>query len=198
MDYNFQPKGLKSEYGWYSRGRLPHFDGGEIPQFITFRLHDSLPQEVLEKWRLEAETDADLRKRVEKYLDAGYGGSWLKHENIATVVQNALLFHDEKKYRLSAWVIMPNHGHLLATPKAGFSLGEIMHSIKSYTAHEANKLLDRKGAFWQHESFDRYIRNQKHFYSVIRYIENNPVKAKLCNNPEDWRFSSARFRVTEG
>ena len=66
-----------------------------------------------------------------------------------------------------------------------------MHSIKSYTAHEANKILGRSGQFWQPESFDRYIRNQKHFLSVIRYIENNPVKAGLCLRPEDWAYSSA-------
>ena len=50
-DYNFLPKGLKSKQGWYDRGYLPHLDGGETPQFITFRLFDSMPQELLDKWR---------------------------------------------------------------------------------------------------------------------------------------------------
>jgi putative DNA methylase len=69
-----------------------------------------------------------------------------------------------------------------------------MHSIKSYTGSEANKMLKRKGAFWQEDYFDRYIRNSKHYVAVVDYIENNPVKARLCKNPEDWPYSSAYFR----
>ncbi len=107
------------------------------------------------------------------------------------MTETSLLFHHEKKYCLIAWVVMPNHLHFLATPLANVELREIAHSIKSYTAHEANKMLNRDGQFWQHEPFDRYIRNQKHFANVIEYIENNPVKAGLCDKPENWRFSSA-------
>ena len=66
--------------------------------------------------------------------------------------------------------------------------------LKSYTANAINKLLDRKGQFWQEEAFDRYIRDQRHFNNTITYIENNPVKARLCNSPEEWPFSSASFR----
>ena len=110
------------------------------------------------------------------------------------MVQNALLFHDQTKYRLTAWVIMPNHVHLLCTPSAGHDLAEIMHSLKSYTSNEANKMLGRKGRFWQKEYFDRYLRNGRHFAKVLAYIENNPVKARLCERAEDWPFSSASFR----
>ncbi len=195
-DYRFQPKGLRSNLGWYDRGYIPHFDGGEIPQFLTFRLCDSMPQEVLEMWRAETADQGEdgkviLRKNVEKYLDQGYGECWLRDERIAELTENSLRYHHEKKYHLIAWVVMPNHLHFLATPLANVELREIAHSIKSYTAHKANKLLNRKGQFWQHEPFDRYIRNQKHFANVIEYIENNPVKAGLCEKPEDWRFSSA-------
>ena len=132
-----------------------------------------------------------FRKNVERYLDRGYGSCFLSDEGVANLVQNSLLFHRDKKYRLSAWVIMPNHLHFLATPLENVELRQIAHSIKSYTAHEANKILKRTGPFWQHEPFDRYIRNRKHFVSVVRYIENNPVKSGLCTLPEYWRFSSA-------
>ena len=196
MDYRFQPKGLRSNLGWYDRGYIPHFDGGEVPQFFTFRLFDSLPQSVVEKWREETVNQGEegkviFRKRVEDYLDKGYGSCFLKDERIAKLTEDSLLFHHEKKYRLTAWVIMPNHIHFLATPLENIELREIAHSIKSYTAHEANKLLSRSGQFWQHEPFDRYIRSRKHFVNVIRYIENNPVKARLCAEAKDWRFSSA-------
>lgn len=196
MDYRFQPKGLRSNLGWYERGYLPHFDGGEIAQFFTFRLFDSLPQSVIEKGREETAHQCEegkiiFRKNVESYLDKGYGECFLKDVRVGELVENALLYYHEKKYHLTAWVVMPNHLHFLCTPFANIEIRTIAHSIKSYTAHEANKLLKRNGQFWQHESFDRYIRNKKHFVNVIKYIENNPVKTGLCETPEDWRFSSA-------
>lgn len=180
---------------WYSRGYLPHFDGKCEVQFVTFRLSDSLPQDVLNKRRIELKqdeiTDAAFRKRVEHYLDQGYGACWLKHVAVATTVQETLQKWDDDKYRLISWVIMPNHVHILIELMGDSSLSNIMHSIKSYTAHESNKILGKKGAFWFVESFDRYIRHGKHYTNVIRYIENNPVKARLCKRPEDWVFSSA-------
>jgi len=189
-----------SYLGWHSRGYLPHFDGGELAQFITFRLHDSLPRELLIRWKEElkleksAVAESFMRRRVEAYLDQGHGRCCLGDFKIAGMVQDALLFHDQKKYRLIAWVVMPNHVHLLCTPSAGHSLAEIMHSIKSFTSSEANKMLNQTGRFWQKEYFDRYIRNAKEYAKTIAYIENNPVKASLCDKPEDWPFSSARLR----
>ena len=151
-DYRFQPKGFRSDLGWYERGYIPHFDGGEVPQFFTFRLFDSLPQSVVEKRREVTANQGEegkiiFRKNVEKYLDKGYGECFLKDERVAKLTEDSLLFHHEKKYRLTAWVIMPNHIHFLATPLENIELREIAHSIKSYTAHEANKLLNRRGQF---------------------------------------------------
>jgi REP element-mobilizing transposase RayT len=203
-NYNFQPRNETSKQGWYSRGYLPHFDGGETAQFITARLFDSVPQEILAKWREQLKQESRInnfdaesafRQRVEMYLDKGYGNCFLRNKAVAEIVQNALIFHNGQKYQLHSWVIMPNHIHFLLSPKKDFSLSEIVHSIKSFTAKEANKVLNRRGIFWQHEPFDRYIRNNKHFSNVIRYIEENPVKAKLCVVPEDWKFSSASFRA---
>lgn len=188
----------KLSRGWYSRGYLPHFDVGEIPQFLTYRLADSLPQKVLIKWREELENgeidETDFRKRFEYYLDQGYGECFLKNRKVASVVRENLFYFDGKKYKLYAWVIMPNHLHLLLTPKDGFSLSEIVHSCKSYTANEANRILGRSGKFWFPEPFDRYIRDYKHFESTIDYIENNPVKAGLCKDFREYEFSSAYKR----
>lgn len=178
---------------WYGRGYLPHFDGGEVIQFITFRLADSLPQNVLEKWKIELEqnliTEIEYHRMVDKYLDTSYGACYLKDARIASIMKETLLLFDGRKYKLIAWVLMPNHVHLLLTPK--ISLAEVMHSIKSYTAHEANKILGRKGKFWSKEYFDRFMRDYEHFAKTIAYIENNPVKAGLCEKPSEWRFSSA-------
>jgi REP element-mobilizing transposase RayT len=176
VDFNFQPKDEKSDYGWYGRGYIPHFDGGQVTQFLTLRLRDSMPQNVLKMWKETSATDAEFRKKVEVYLDSGYGECWLKNEKIAELVQNSFLFHDKNKYRLISWVVMPNHAHMLLTPLENEHLPEILHSIKSYTAQKSNKLLGRAGQFWQYEAFDRYIRNNKHFDNTIRYIENNQSK----------------------
>ncbi len=183
---------------WHSRGFFPHFDAEGFTQFITFRLADSMPLDVLERWRSELETDqitdADFRHRIEHYLNQNYGSSHLRDNRIATVLQDTLLKWDGERYRLISWGIMPNHVHILLTPMPDVTVSDIMHSIKSYTAHEANKLLNRKGQFWAKEYFDRYIRDYRHFASTIKYIENNPVKAKLCDSPEKWLYGSAYFR----
>ncbi|MBL8122630.1 MAG: transposase [Pyrinomonadaceae bacterium] len=182
----------------HSRGYIPHVDPGEMTQFITFRLADSMPQTVLNRWKEDLKngeiTDAGLRKRIETYLDQNYGERLLSDKRVAKLVKHAILHLDGKKYRLIAWVIMPNHVHLLIVTLAGYTVSEIMHSLKSFTSHEANKILNRKGNFWYKEYFDRYIRDGKHYRATLRYIEENPVKARICEKPEDWEFSSAFFR----
>jgi putative DNA methylase len=180
---------------------LPHFDGGSIPQSVTFRLFDSLPKAVLEEWSQELKlyssepTDIEVRRRIARYLDQGHGSCYLRDPRVATIIQDAILFFDEEKYLLSAWVVMPNHVHLVTTPLPGKPLARIMQSLKSFTANEANKLLERKGTFWMPDYFDRYIRNERHFIAAIAYVENNPVKAELCHRPEEWKFSSAWLRA---
>ena len=159
-----------------------------------------MPQFVLAQWRAELqhlptrESDLERRKRIDAYLDRGYGSCFLQDPRVAAMMQEALLYFDRERYGLHAWCVMPNHVHTLLTPKASWGLGQIAHSWKSFTAHEANKLLNRSGEFWQTEPFDRYIRNEQHFRNAVAYIENNPVKAGLCAQPEDWLWSSARWR----
>ena len=192
--------------GWYSRGYLPHFDGTETTQFITFRLADSLPRHVIEHWQQElqqqnlpdAERQLLLQKRIEHHLDQGTGACYLREQQIAEMIERALYFFDGERYRLLAWVLMPNHVHLLLTPFATHSLTEIMRSLKSYTAHRANKLLNRTGKFWFEDYFDRYIRDGRHYRAVVRYIEHNPVKAGLYCTPEEWRYGSAWWHKRNG
>jgi len=185
-------------FDWYSRGYLPHFDGGQLAQTITFRLFDSMPQSILDQWRVELahltqkDAEAARRKRIEAYIDRGCGHAWLKIPEIADLIQQAILFFVGQRYRLGAWVVMPNHVHVLVTPNEGWELGRILHSWKSFTSKECNKVLGRHGEFWQTESFDRYVRDEQHYHNAITYIENNPVNAGRCERPEDWPSSSAR------
>ena len=193
-------QGLLRQAGWRSRGYLPHFDGRATPQFITLHLADSVPKEVVERWKaelsrlvLEERTEV-FQRRIENYLDQGFGQRYLGNPSVAEMVQESLLKFSNSRYRLFSWVIMPNHFHCLMKRFEEFELSAILHSFKSYTAHEANKILNRNGEFWWEEYFDRYIRNADHFQRAVRYIENNPVKAKLCKRPEDWPYGSAWYR----
>lgn len=137
---------------------------------------------------------AELRERISRYEDAGHGDCYLRDERIAELVQNALFHFDSERYRLLTWCIMPNHVHVLIETMQGWPLGDVVHSWKSFTAKEANKVLGRSGEFWMKNYFDRFIRDESHFAAVKEYIENNPVKAGLCSSPEEWRFSASGSR----
>ena len=191
--------------GWYSRDYLPHLDNPKLIQFITFRLHDALPMQALKQIEEELKQidaqpsqhvnlDAERRKRLEAYLDAGHGACYLRDERIARLIQDALCYFDGQHYRLLAWCIMPNHVHVVVEMLPGFALAQIMHSWKTYTARAANKLLHREGSFWQREYYDRYMRDERHLAGAIAYVEQNPVKAGLVARAEDWPFGSARLR----
>jgi REP element-mobilizing transposase RayT len=149
------------EAGWHSRGYLPHFDGRAMPQFITFHLSDSLPEKVLQRWQEELKSLSYkqeriiLQRRIERYLDQGYGEAFLKVPEVARMVQNSPLKFDGSRYHLYSWVVIPNHVHCLMTRFQEYEVSDILHSIKSFTAHEANKILNRGGQVWIEEYFDR-------------------------------------------
>jgi type I restriction enzyme R subunit/putative DNA methylase len=194
-------RGVPGGDGWYSRGYLPHFDAPGTVQFVTFRLADSLPQSKLREIERElveipsGKIDAERRKKVESWLDAGLGSCALKHPKVAVLMQETLLKWDGDRYRLLAWCIMPNHVHVLVETKS--ELSKIVQSWKSFTgrwamAKNAELGLGVPGtAFWMREYWDRFIRDEQHFEKVRAYIENNPLAAGLCAGAEDWPWSSA-------
>jgi len=145
--------------------------------------------------------DVEQRKKIETWLDAGMGCCALNHPQMANVMQETLLKFDGEKYRLLAWCIMPNHVHVLIDPQV--EIKKIVQSWKSYTgrwalAYNAELGLRVPGkAFWMADYWDRFIRNEKHLLSVVEYIHQNPVKAKLRLTPEEWPWSSARFMELE-
>lgn len=180
---------------WYSCGYLPHFDHPGLIQSITFRLADALPAQVVERLRASETEDARFRASLEDYLNAGHGACLLREPVHAHSVEDALLHFDGQRYRLLAWVVMPNHVHVLIETQAGHPLAEVVHSWKSFTAKIILRALPpgRQGVLWQREYFDRYIRDERHLRAVIEYIDNNPVKAGLAKAAGDWRFGSARL-----
>jgi REP element-mobilizing transposase RayT len=188
------PRAFSPHKGWHQRGYLPHFDGGTVVQSITFRLADSLPRQVYERILASSRNKDDCFKRLEGLIDCGRGACILKRPEIAAVVESALLFFDGERYRLLAWAIMPNHVHVMAEQAEGHSLGAIIRSWKSFTARTINKIQSSRGPVWSPDYHDRFIRNADHYDYALGYIEQNPVKAGLVNQAEDWRFSSAYGR----
>ena len=182
---------MSSHKGWHSRGYLPHFDSPETVQFITFRLSDSLPPAL----RQPPQTDETMTA-LDAELDRGWGACSLGLPSIAALVQNALLHFDGERYRLLSWCLMPNHVHVVAETIEGHSLNKIVQSWKSFTARHANAELNRTGAFWHPDYFDRYMRHEAHLHRTIEYVEGNPVKAGLCAEASEWLWSSARLRKT--
>jgi REP element-mobilizing transposase RayT len=134
---------------------------------------------------------------LESWLEkAKVGPTWLHDSRIAKVVAEAMHYRDSKKYRLDAYSIMPNHVHVVFAPLMTHSephaLSAIMHSLKRNTAKRANRILERAGAFWEHESFDHYIRNQREFNRIVKYVLQNPVKAGLVKTWNEWPWNYVR------
>jgi REP element-mobilizing transposase RayT len=184
--------------GIYDRGYLPHWDFPRALQAVTFRLADSIPTSVIKHWEKELETIIDdkeryqlLHQNIAHYEDAGHGAAIFHDEACAMIVQDELLRHNGIKYQLYDWCVMPNHVHVLMMLLEEHTLAEVVRQWKGATSIQLNRLLGRSGRLWQPDYFDRYVRDMDHYYNCRIYIRNNPVKAKLCQNPEDWPYSSA-------
>lgn len=188
---------MNDHKGWYQRQKsVPHFDGVGVTQFVTFRLSDSLPKEVLERIEVELKVvknniEIERIRQMERYLDLGYGSCILRETPCAQIVQDSILYHDGKFFDVRAWVIMPNHLHLLARFEEGQSLPVGLQSLKSFTAHKLKELHPEMDSIWQQGYFDRFMRNDDHFINTQAYIHQNPVKAKLCKIEGDFVWSSA-------
>ncbi len=130
---------------WHSRGYLPHFDGPVHTQHVTVHLVDSLPKSAIERIDQQIEALADQerllerRKRLHDWIDAGHGSCLLREPDCAQIVEGALHHFDGERYRLFAWVVMPNHFHVLFQPMEGWSMAKIVASWKKFTATEIKK-----------------------------------------------------------
>ena len=175
---------------------LPHWRQEGATYFVTFRLADALPRELLQEMRREredwlrrypGELTPERRRELEEFLwewqeqrvDQGLGACHLADADIGGLVEAALKHFDGERYLLGSYVVMPNHVHALVKPVARYDLSQILHSWKSFTATQANRRLNRNGVFWQEESFDHIVRNEQELDRFTRYIEQNPTKAKL-------------------
>jgi len=176
----------------YLMGNLPHWRQEGVTYFVTFRLADSLPDGKLRAWTAERDSwirnhpephSVELRRqfyelfpaRFQRWLDQGYGACVLRQPENKTTVENALRHFDSHRYDLDEFVVMPNHVHVLVTPRPNFVLSDILHSWKSFTANVINERLITTGPLWQKESFDRIVRSGRSLERIREYILNNPL-----------------------
>ena len=198
MSFRTDPPDIAVRRGAY----LPHWTREHAIYAVCFRLADSLPQSVLNAWIAERAEIAAVAaqqgrplsaseekrlselhsERIDVALDAGYGACYLSDPRVAELVGAALRHFEGAHYRLHAWCVMPNHVHGVIEPLEPHTLFAIVRSWKSYTAKEANRILERTGTFWKTEYYDHLIRDASEFDHALRYIEENPVKAGL----KDW------------
>ena len=195
----------------FYKSRLSHIQIAGATYFITFRLANSLPIEVLDilaeetqiiKKLPENQREESYRAWFDKYDDyldkTLHGNLDLINDQVANLVADSIQFRDGQVYDLISFCIMPNHVHLVYTPleksdRTCFSPMEILHSLKRYTAREANKILQRNGPFWQHESYDHFIRDDAELERTVKSVLYNPVKANLVKEQTDWKWSYCKY-----
>ena len=204
-----------------NRGYLPHLTLPDSTYFVTFRLADTLPQNLLREFtaeksslikigtrnqKISAQQFMRLKylksTRIQNHLDKGIGDCWLNKPAIAEIVKGSILHFDGTRYVSHVFCIMLNHVHWLLSPKADKEaisidsiLISIMHSVKSFTAHEANKVLGRSGRFWSKEYYDHLVRSSEQFGRLLVYTLENPVKAGLCNHWRDWPWTVCSEKI---
>jgi REP element-mobilizing transposase RayT len=175
-------------------GNLPHWRQDGATYFVTFRTDDSLPREKLQQWLEERE--AWLRRnpephslgqrreywerfpaRFQYWLDQAHGACVLRQTKLRRMVEDAMRHFDSDRYRLDEFVVMPNHVHAIVAPLGENLLSSIVHSWKSFSANKINEALNRRGVFWQKESFDHIVRSTDSLGKFRRYIQENPKNA---------------------
>jgi putative transposase len=205
MDFRFFDPGAKTEI---SQGSLPHWEQADAYYFITWRTADSIPADVFEKWHEERcawlrdhgidPSLEDWQREVEMMperdhrefyrlftakwhgmLDECHGECALRQPELSGIVEENLRHMDGEKYQLEAFVVMPNHVHVLAGIRRRGEMQSLCRNWKRYTAGRINALLGKSGQFWQWESFDHVVRNAASLEKFRQYILNNPVKARL-------------------
>ena len=158
----------------------------------------------------EAEWEIQKHKlifgRFDRWLDHKPAVRYLEDRRLAAEIRDSIYHFARERYDVYAYVVMPSHFHWIFRPTEDWvrTLNSdqearrpreiIMHTLKLHTATECNRLLGRKGHFWQDESYDHCARNEAELWRIIEYVEMNPVKANYTTSPEEWPFSSAKDR----
>lgn len=154
------------------------------------------------KWKL-------IFGRTDEWLDLRSAANHLAEPILASQVRKSIYHFVGERYDLLAYVVMPSHFHFVFRPVDDWvdansvdgnkrsPRERIMKSLKGFTAKKCTELLEKRGPFWQSESYDHCVLNEDELERIIHYIELNPVKANLVLSREDWLYSSARDRLQQ-
>jgi REP element-mobilizing transposase RayT len=177
-------------------GDLPHWRQDGALYFVTFRLADSLPGPLLNRWRRQKAiwlklhpnpTPAHMRdftrmfgRRMERWLDRGSGSCLLREPLAKQIIQEALDHFAGERYELGESAVAGNHVHVTLRTLPGVDLSDVLQSVKRYTSRQIRYLFDCQKRYpdlakelWQHESFDHIVRSQAHLDRFHRYIRNH-------------------------
>jgi putative transposase len=192
---------------YFYKRKLPHWQPPDETFFVTYRLAGSLPVSVINSLKenyilLKNQPDDQGTERagvlredhfhafdnaLEKNLNEPH---WIRNNEVANIIMESLLFNNNKQYTLHCACLMSNHVHtLLSTLPGSKLLNTILQNHKKFTAVQSNKVLGRSGTFWAEESFDTLIRNNAHFWRVVNYILQNPVKAGIVQHWSDYKWT---------
>lgn len=199
----------------YYRRHLPQWQPQGTTFFVTFRLKGSLPDDALIRLREQLEQAKGKLAGVpgpqqdepeqarhpagwESILDKAQSGPrWLARPDIAPIIKDALLSRDGRVYTLDAFCVMPNHVHALfellqQDDDDTAQRNKIMRSLQRQTARRANNVMWRQGVFWEDESYNEIIRSADQLLRAVRYVLDDPVRAGLAAEWQDWPWSYCR------
>ncbi|WP_372716951.1 transposase [Novipirellula sp.] len=198
----------------------PHWSQAGAIVFATFRCIDSIPKGVMQRWdrekndwlqrrgllqsrhwsdvlpKLEAPLNAEFSKQFnrcrEDFLDTCRGRCLLRRPELAKIVGDALMHFDGQRYALGDFVVMPNHVHLLAAFPNADAMERQFDSWLHFTAFRIHQAIGERGHFWQQEPFDHLVRSLNQYEYLVKYIEENPRKARL--KPGEYLYHRAQCR----
>jgi REP element-mobilizing transposase RayT len=182
---------------------------GSLPYRVSEQLRreqEAEEQRLARRYQAEAlakeryELSKKMFARYDAYLDRGTGPCWLAERRVAEMVQREIHNLHPQIYHLIAYCIMPNHVHLLIDlqdipdpqplrPGQHYTpLSHAMRLLKGRTGYLGCQMVGGSGAFWQHESYDHVVRDERELMRIVKYILDNPVRAGLAANWQEYPF----------
>ncbi len=183
----------------YQSGYPTGSEDSHRTQLVTFYLADSFPKWLRPKWEglWKIENERQRRTQLEAYLDESHGESHLRRNDVAQHVELTLRFYRPERYELKAWIIMPNHVHVLFEVNLT-TTAQIVESWQDETDYNIQRRFCFPKPFWEKAFWRTLIRDEDHEARAIRYIESNATKTGLASAPAEWPWGSARFRDKSG
>lgn len=177
----------------YSEAPISVRTGPGALRLVTLMLDDALPQEkvagIIDS--LPHEEQRERQRRLHHLLDSGYGSCLLARADVAELLDNALQSFNGRQVELVSFVIMPSHIHILAGANCGYRMEQVLLALMNWTEERLDAELGIEGRVWSRQYREQVIRDEEHMFAAIDFIHNDPVRAGLCTEAEDWEHSSA-------